>query len=203
MRKLNYLWIGFCGLAIALSGSVVMALPMAVTAPVAPAPAMPLATPLVTPVSVSQLNPSPSIFNEPPFNRAPRAQAPALPFSSSPAPALPDSATPDQKPVTAIAPVNSKVTLRFINQTGAAIDYEVLGQTQSRTLAGRSEIALQELTLPTTFTFRRQDKGFLLVTLQENNPAPGTLTLTVQETADFTVDRTSLYIDKAGNVFLS
>ena len=199
MRKLNYLWIGFCGLAIALGGSVVMALPTAVTASVMPAPV----TPLVTPVSVAQLNPSPSIFNEPPFNRAPHAQAPALPSPNPPSSAIPDSATPDQKPVTAITPVNSKVTIRFINQTGAAIDYEVLGQTQSRTLAGRSEIALQELTLPTTLTFRRQDKGFLLVTLQENNPAPGTLTLTVQETPDFTVDRTSLYIDKAGNVFLS
>lgn len=195
MRKLNYLWVGICGLAIALSGSGVMALPTAVPASVMPASVMP--------ASVAQLNPSPSIFNEPPFNRVPRTQTPAIPPSSPASSAIPDSTTPDQKPVTAITPVNGKVNIHFVNGTGAAIDYEVVGQTQSRTLAGRSEMALQDLTLPATFTFRRQDKGFLQVTLQENNPTPGTLTMNVQETPDFTVDRTSLYVDQSGNVFLN
>ena len=190
MRKLNYLWVGICGLAIALSGSAVMALPTSVTTP-------------VMPTAVAQLNPSPSIFNEPPFNRVPHTQAPTIQPSSPASSTIPDSTTPDQKPVTAMTPVNGKINIHFVNGTGAAIDYEVVGQTQSRTLAGRSEMALQDLTLPTTFTFRRQDKGFLLVTLQENNPVPGTLTLNVQETPDFTADRTSLYVDQSGNVFLN
>jgi hypothetical protein len=184
MRYLNYLWSGVYGVAIALGGSVLS----------------------LTPAAIAQLNPSPSIFNESPFNRAPRPQSPTAPVStpsSPPASAVPDSTTPDQKPVTAITPVNGKVNIYFVNETGAAIDYEVVGQTQSRTLAGRTEMTLQDLIAPTTFTFRRQDKGFLLVTLQENSPTPGTLTLSVRETSDFTADRTSLYIDQSGNVFLN
>jgi hypothetical protein len=196
MRNRNCLWSGVYGVAIglsgsALSGSASVALPTA-----APTAAMP-----AVPASTAQLNPSPSIFNEPPFNRAPRSQTTAAPASTPSA--VPDSTTPEQPPDTAITPVNSKVNIRFVNETGAAIDYEVVGQTQARTLAGRSEMALQDLTVPTTLAFRRQDKGFLLVTLQENNPTPGTLTLSVRETADFTADRTSLYIDQSGNVFLN
>ena len=105
MRKLNYLWVGICGLAIALSGSAVLALPTSVPTP-------------VMPTAVAQLNPSPSIFNEPPFNRVPRAQAPAIPSSSPASSTIPDSTTPDQKPVTAITPVNGKINIRFINGTG-------------------------------------------------------------------------------------
>jgi hypothetical protein len=187
MQKLNdFAKYGVLGLALAVGSSLLTLAPS-----VAIAPSHRLA---------AQLNPNPSIFNEPPFNRVPR---PGQSAPTSPTTPPPSSTDQQQPPDTAIAPVNGAITIRFVNETGAVIDYEVIGQTEPRTLAGRSEIMLRDLTVPTTFTFRRQDKGFLLVTLQENNPTAGTLTLSVQETADFAADRTSVYIDPTGNVFLN
>lgn len=147
-------------------------------------------------VQLAQLNPNPSIFNEPPFNRVPRTP----PSSTTPPP---DSTSPELPPNTTMTPVNGQVNIRFVNQTGAAINYQVIEKTELRTLAGRSEITLQDLTVPTTLTFRRQDSGFLLVTLEPNTPTAGTLTMTVQETPDFAADRTSVYIDQSGGVFLN
>lgn len=146
------------------------------------------------PRQVAQTNPNPSIFNEPPFNRIPR-QAPAA------APATPDTAQPEQPPVASLTLVDGKFNIRFVNETGAAIEYQVIGQTEYRTLGGRSEISLQDLTTPTTFTFRRKDSGFLDVSLQST--AGNTVTMLVRETSDFRADRTSLYVDRQGRVFLN
>jgi hypothetical protein len=153
--------------------------------------------------AVAQVNPNPSIFNEPPFNRVPRTQRPSAPTLLPPSTTPPSSTSPLVPPDRVMTPINGQVSIRFVNQTGAVIDYQVIDTTEYRTLAGRSELTLQGLAVPTTLTFRRQDKGFLQVTLAENQPAPGTLTLTVQETSDFTADRTSVYIDAKGGVFLN
>jgi hypothetical protein len=107
-----------------------------------------------------------------------------------------------QIPYTSIKPINNQVNIRFINETGSAIDYQVVGDTQYRSLPGRSEMTLEKLSVPTTFTFRRADNGFLQVTLQPNSPA-GTLVMRVRETPDFSVDRTSVYIDQNGQVYLN
>lgn len=152
---------------------------------------------------VSQLNPNPSIFSEPPFNRIPRTQPVSPQLPTDPTSPLPSSTSPIVPPDTYMTPVNGQVSIRFVNLTGSAIDYQVIDTTEYRTLAGRSEMILKGLPVPTTLTFRRQDKGFLLVTLTENQPEVGTLTMTVRETPDFTADRTSIYIDLAGGVFLN
>lgn len=107
-----------------------------------------------------------------------------------------------QTPYTAVTPVNSRVNIRFINETGAAIDYQVIGDTQYRSLPGRSEMTLENLRVPTTFTFRRADNGFLKVTFLPNSPK-GTITVKVNETPDFASDRTSIYVDQFGSVFLN
>jgi hypothetical protein len=107
-----------------------------------------------------------------------------------------------QIPYTSITPTNGRVNLRFINETGSAIEYQVIGDTEYRTLAGRSEMTLERLRLPTTFTFRRADNGFLRVTLNSDSSA-GTLTLRVRETPNFAEDRTSVYVDQMGGVYLN
>lgn len=107
-----------------------------------------------------------------------------------------------QIPYTSITPANGRVNLQFINETGAAIEYQVIGDTQYRTLSGRSEMTLESLRLPTTFTFRRADSGFLKVTLYPDS-STGTLTLRVRETPDFSEDRTSVYVDQTGGVYLN
>lgn len=107
-----------------------------------------------------------------------------------------------QTPFTSITPVNGRVDIRFVNETGSAIDYQVIGDTEYRSLPGRSEMRLENLHIPTTFTFRRADNGFLQVTLNPDSPT-GTLTMQVRETPNFAADRTSVYIDQKGNVFLN
>lgn len=107
-----------------------------------------------------------------------------------------------QTPSTAITLNNGQVDIRFINETGSAIEYQVIGDTQYRSLAGRSEMTLENLRTPTTFTFRRADNGFLQVSLQPNSPS-GTLVMRVRETPNFAIDRTSVYIDQQGKVYLN
>ncbi len=108
-----------------------------------------------------------------------------------------------QIPYTAVAPTNGAVKIHFVNETGSAIDYQVIDDTQYRSLPGRSQMTLDNLKLPTTFTFRRADNGFLQVTLYPNSPEPGTLTMRVRETPNFSDDRTTVYIDEQGKVFLN
>lgn len=108
-----------------------------------------------------------------------------------------------QVPSTAVTPVDGKVTIHFINETGSAIDYQVIDRTEYRSLPGRSRMTLQNLATPTTFTFRRADNGFLQVAIQANSPKAGTLTLRVRETPDFAADRTTVYVDQRGSVYLN
>lgn len=105
-------------------------------------------------------------------------------------------------PIAVVSPINGTVTIRLVNQTGAAISYQVIEDTQFRSLNGRSEITLRSLTIPTTLTFRRDDGGLLRVSLQANNPS-GTITLTLNETADFATDRTTLTVERSGGVYLN
>lgn len=108
-----------------------------------------------------------------------------------------------QIPYTSIDPVHGEVKIHFVNETGSAIDYQVIDDTQYRSLSGRSKMTLEKLKLPTTFTFRRADNGFLRVTLYPNSPEPGTLTMRVRETPNFSEDRTTIYVDERGKVFLN
>jgi hypothetical protein len=108
-----------------------------------------------------------------------------------------------QIPYTSITPVNGKVTIHFINETGSAIDYQVIDDTEYRSLPGRSQMSLDNLPTPTTFTFRRADNGFLQVTVHPDTPKAGSITLRVRETPDFATDRTTLYVDQRGKVFLN
>ncbi|MFM7426611.1 MAG: hypothetical protein ACKO7W_16715 [Elainella sp.] len=108
-----------------------------------------------------------------------------------------------QIPYTSMTPVNGKVTIHFINETGSAIDYQVIDDTEYRSLPGRSQMSLDNLPTPTTFTFRRADNGFLQVTVHPDTPKAGTITLRVRETPSFAEDRTTLYVDQRGKVFLN
>lgn len=108
-----------------------------------------------------------------------------------------------QIPFTSITPVNGRVTIHFINETGSAIDYQVIDDTEYRSLPGRSQTSLDNLPTPTTFTFRRADNGFLQVTVQPDSPQAGSLTMRVRETPNFAADRTTVYVDQHGSVYLN
>ncbi len=105
-------------------------------------------------------------------------------------------------PDSAMTPVNGKVNIQFVNGTGAVIEYQVVGDTTPRTLAGDAEITLRDLPVPTSLTFRRKDSGLLRVQFRADDPT-GTIVVNVSATEDFALDRTTLYIDQKGMIFFN
>jgi hypothetical protein len=105
-------------------------------------------------------------------------------------------------PDSAMTPVNGKVSIRFVNGTGADIEYQVVGDTEYRTLAGNAEMTLKDLPVAATLTFRRKDSGLLRVQFRADDPT-GTIVVNVGATTDFALDRTTLYIDQQGKIFFN
>jgi hypothetical protein len=105
-------------------------------------------------------------------------------------------------PDSAMTPVNGKVSIRFVNGTGADIEYQVVGDTEYRTLAGNAEMTLKDLPVAATLTFRRKDAGLLRVQFRADDPT-GTIVVNVGATTDFALDRTTLYIDQQGKIFFN
>lgn len=175
--------------------------------------------------AIAQTNPCPRIYYEEPFNSSYRVPQGCPPNAAGGGPSTPliqprieaqpqggTGQTPDaaaspplpetvQDPVTTITPVGNAVSIKLINQTGAVIEYQVIGDTQTRTLAGESEVTLQGLTIPTTLTFRREDSGLLMV--EPLTPTSGLLEVMMDETTDLSIDRTTLRIEESGAVFLN
>lgn len=146
--------------------------------------------------AIAQRNPNPSVFSEPPFNQG---QRPTPATTPSPEP----TASPVRTPVSTIKPVDGKVTIKLINQTYTNVVYKELGgETAPRTLAGRSEVTLQNLSTPVNLNFYRPDRGFLIVNLQPAADAENRLEVTMTETADQGLGKTSLTIEPDGNVYL-
>lgn len=101
-----------------------------------------------------------------------------------------------------VMPTDGRVTVRLVNQTGAPISYQAIGDTAPRSLQGKSDVTLQSLRTPTTVTFRRQDGGLLMVT-PVSSSNQGVLELTLRETADFAMDRTTVTIEQNGAAYLN
>ena len=70
--------------------------------------------------------------------------------------------TPDGK----IVPVNGKVNVRLTNKSNDRLFYQVVGQTNRRSLAENSTVALQALILPVSIVFRRPDGALLKPSLK-------------------------------------
>lgn len=113
------------------------------------------------------LNPRPSIFNEPPYNRVGTstitpAVSPILPAQTNP-PVQPPLPAERSQPIARVMPMDGKVNVKLKNNTNALITYEAIGYTQRRALLGGEEIALRNLPTPVTITMVRKDDGFLEV----------------------------------------
>ncbi|MCC5645052.1 hypothetical protein LC607_19340 [Nostoc sp. CHAB 5824] len=184
-------------------------------------PAIPQA---VAQESTPQVNPSPSIFSEPPYNRS---QAPVPPGQMSPLPPgsgvkpprpAPRDQTqqpssggvstdqpllqPRQTPSATIAVTNGRVNIRLVNDTAANVTYQVIGDTAPRSLQGKSDVTLQSLSAPVTVTFEREDGGQLTVTPQPSSE-PGSLEVTFKEATNVVQGRSTLRIERNGSVFLN
>lgn len=119
-------------------------------------------------------------------------------------PAQVKQTSPDALPIplAIVRPNGTTISIQMINATGAELNYQVIGDTQFRSLGAQAEVTLQDLTVPTTITFRRNDGGLISATIEANNPS-GTLVLILQATEDFAVDRTALRIEPDGAVYLN
>ncbi|WP_373527632.1 hypothetical protein [Nostoc sp.] len=176
-------------------------------------PAIPPAIPQeIAQESTSKVNPSPSIFNEPPYNRS-RTAVPPDPGVRPPRPVPPSEGQlspvppepgvrPQQTPIASITLNDGKVNIKLINDTAANITYQVIGDTAQRSLQGKSDLILQGLTAPVTVTFQREDGGQLIVTPQPSSE-PGSLELSFKEATDAAQARSALRIEPDGSVFLN
>ncbi|MEH2072176.1 MAG: hypothetical protein V7K47_29180 [Nostoc sp.] len=107
-----------------------------------------------------------------------------------------------QTPSATIALANGKLNIRLVNQTAANITYQVIGDTAPRSLQGKSDTTLQNLSAPITVTFERQDGGQLIVTPQASSE-PGNLEVTFNEATNAVQGRSAMRIERSGSVYLN
>ena len=107
---------------------------------------------------------------------------------------------PERAPDGKMVPVNGKANVRLTNKTSDRVFYQVVGQTNRRSLAENATVALQALTLPASILFRRQDGALLKPSLKF--VGEGTVDVTLDETNDLGLDKKSLSIRNDGALFL-
>jgi hypothetical protein len=161
-------------------------------------------TPITAPSRA--LNPTPSIFNEPPYNRTrstpnPGAIAPTAPNqTSSPIqPPLPENRS---RAIATVTPVGGKVDVRLKNNTNAVIAYEAVEHTQRRVLPAKGEIVLRGLPTPVTITLVRQDNGFVQV-VPASSSSSGMLDLSLNEAPSLNDQQGTIRIQQNGDVFVN
>ncbi|MEM9534951.1 MAG: hypothetical protein AAF268_06445 [Cyanobacteria bacterium P01_A01_bin.3] len=129
-----------------------------------------------------------------------------LPADSSPQmsaarnfPPLPEQL---QQPNAILAPQHSNLQIELVNDTNAEVVFQLVGDTEVRTLAANASTILRGLNQPTTLTFQRSDGGFVVAEVAEQEEI-GQLRLVLDETANLDDSSISLNVDPNGNVFLN
>lgn len=193
-HQLNNKNIGIIG---AICGSLLIGIPVSSIAQT---------TPSTAPTAPSRaLNPTPSIFNEPPYNRSstpnPGAIAPTAPNPprSPIRPPLPENRS---RAVATVTPVGGKVDVRLKNNTNAVIAYEAVEHTPRRVLPAKGEIVLRGLPAPVTITLARQDNGFVQV-IPVSSSSSGMLNLSLNEAPSFNDQQGTIRIQQNGSVFVN
>ncbi|HLO48279.1 MAG TPA: hypothetical protein VK211_07655 [Kamptonema sp.] len=153
-----------------------------------------------------------SLAGGPPPQGKPTAQpdstgpATAQPATAQPAttPVAPQTTAPARFPLPSarVEPSEGVVTIKLVNTTNALIGYQVVGDTQPRTLGEQSEIQLKNLKTPVTITYQRQDGGLLIVRPQAT-ATPGFLQVSFAATTDLGSDTKSMNVQADGGVFLN
>lgn len=109
---------------------------------------------------------------------------------------------PPQTPIATLTLTNGKLNIKLVNETAANVTFQVIGDTAPRSLAGKSDVTLQDLSAPITVTFEREDHGQLIVTPQPSSEA-GSLEVTFKEATDAAQGRSTMRIERNGSVFLN
>jgi len=106
-------------------------------------------------------------------------------------------------PVTQVAVRNGRFDVRVTNNTNALVTYEVIGHTQRRYLRGGETANLQDIPVPATITFVRQDDGYVeAIPLRDTET--GVLNVSLDEDVNPVDDNAGvLRIQSDGQVYLN
>ncbi len=153
-------------------------------------------TPSPTPNRV--LNPKPSIFNEPLYNRD---RAPANNSTPS-APLVPPLPEESGKAIATVIPIGGKVSVKLTNTTNTAITYEAIDYTERRTLPAKREVVLKDLPAPVTLTLVRPDNGFIQIAATSAANS-GLLEVSLSEGKTLNDQQSAIRIQQDGGVFVN
>ncbi|KJH70981.1 hypothetical protein [Aliterella atlantica] len=190
MQKLQLLNRRNIGTIGAICGSLLISIPISSIAQTTPSRA---------------LNPTPSIFKEPPYNRnstpQPSAITPTSPIQQN-YPVQPPLPEQQQKAIAIVTPVGGKVDVRLKNNTNAVIAYEAIEYTNRRVLPAKGEIVLRGLPAPVTITLVRQDNGFIQI-IPASSSSSGMLDISLSEAPSLNEQQGTIRIQQNGNVFVN
>lgn len=108
---------------------------------------------------------------------------------------------PEQREAITVAlPVNEQLSVDLMNDTGALLTYEVVGDTARRELMAGESAMLQGISLPATITLVRQDEG--LIEVMTDVSEEGVLKVMISPDASLDDTQGVLRIQEDGQVFV-
>lgn len=128
-----------------------------------------------------------------------------LQTSITPGGTVPSAAPPlpaDRSDAIAIvSPVDSQLAISLMNDTGATVTYEVIGDTQRRTLMMGESAMLQGIPLPATIIVVRQDSG--LLDISASSSEAGMLEISLMREASLDDTQGVIRVQEDGQVFVN
>lgn len=130
--------------------------------------------------------------------------------TTSPAVVTPGSAVTSASPplpedrgdaIAIVSPVDSQLAISLMNDTGTTVTYEVIGDTQRRTLMMGESAMLQGIALPTTITVVRPDNG--LLDISASSSEAGMLEISLMPEASLDDTQGVIRIQEDGQVFVN
>lgn len=100
-----------------------------------------------------------------------------------------------------VSPVDSQLAISLMNDTGATVTYEVIGDTQRRTLMMGESAMLQGIPLPATITVVRQDSG--LLDISASSSEAGMLEISLMPEASLDDTQGVIRVQEDGQVFVN
>lgn len=101
-------------------------------------------------------------------------------------------------PVAQVTLEEGGLSIQLINTIGAPITYQVVTDTEQRSLPANSDVVLQDLALPVSIFLFRPDTGLIQATAVTE---PGQLQVTLEAATELANNVRSIELDDAGYVF--
>jgi serine/threonine protein kinase len=156
-------------------------------------------TPFPDQVPVAKSSPEPSKKETP---------SPLPPVNSNSEAASPKSSTQptpnegvDRKEVAAVSPTGGRVDVSLVNATGTVVSYQVLGNTDERSLYADMRSNLRGLPAPANVSFYRPDRGPIVV--KTRTLGPNKIEVTLRRGNGPDDDHSFLTVQESGKVILN